>query len=147
MRLRNQPGCPCCGGSPGPGPGYPTGCVCVGTPLTVNLTSSGPCFDNFPPHSLTYGDHSTAYPGTAPAYLSNVVFPATAFGGPYQYWLECGASAFWYLRVTDVTAGTVGATLFAWSIGTGGSTCIPFHLGAGTIFPGGSPSCLVNVDG
>lgn len=149
MARKNQPGCPCCGSTTGPG--FPSGCACVNTPAILHITGSTNafCAGVFQDCDLTWQAapaNMVANGVPAMTYLSDQTFFDASSGDNIKWNLFC-ESTFVRLRRVYLSTGSADAVLYAWSIGTANNVCSPFGLnGDGFIYPGGNPGCKIYVN-
>jgi hypothetical protein len=142
---------------PPPPPPYATipGCSCSQIPATLQMSSSGPCYPgDFQAGTLQWGPTPSQFSSLglgANCFLSTQDFQEptqTPPSGRFRYTFGCTANFFSLSRVYEPTQFTQAyhdTTIYTWAIGLTGNSCSPFLLSNGTIYPGGSPNCLVVI--
>jgi hypothetical protein len=142
---------------PPPPPPYVTipGCSCSQVPVTLQMSSSGPCYSgDFQACTLEWGP-------TPPQFLAlglgtNCFLSTQDFQDPtqtppfglFRYTFGCTANFFSLSRVYEPNiygSAYHDAISYTWAIGVTGNSCSPFLLSNGTIYVGGNPSCLVVI--
>jgi hypothetical protein len=156
--IQNRQGCSTCGGVSPPPPPPPVtipGCSCNPIANPLNMTSSGPCYPgDFQACTLHYGPTPSQFSSLglgANCFLSTADFQDSTQNPPFglfRYTFGCTANFFSLSRVYEPTMFTQAyhdTTIYTWAIGLTGNQCSPFLLSNGTIYPGGSPNCLVVI--
>jgi hypothetical protein len=151
------------GGTTPPPPGVTgVGCGCNGgsagvTPTTVHLVVSGLPDPNLNNATLVYGPTPAQYQGlglAAANWFSTATFTDPNTTNVYSYVFGCPDGSYAlrkvYANYNNLGFGQVGGSLYTWSIGFGGNTCLtattPFSLETGAIYSGGSPQTVATVD-
>lgn len=139
------------GGGPGDGVGLP-GCACPIVPVHLYLVVDGPCGEGtFPPATFTYAETPPELTGLdlgSHCHLSDETYFDIYSGAPYRLHIGCNTVFLRLSRVYLPTGGggaTHDATIYTWSIGQPGNTCVPFAMTVGFIYPGGNPLCSVDL--
>jgi hypothetical protein len=142
---------------PPPPPPFATipGCSCSQIPVTLRMSSSGPCSPgDFQACTLQWGPTPSQFSALglgANCYLSTQDFQDVTQSPPFglfKYTFACTANFLSLGRVYEATPFSQAyhdTTIYSWAIGLTGNACSPFLLSNGTIYPGGNPNCLVVI--
>jgi hypothetical protein len=127
-------------------------CYCDAIPVTLTMSSSGPCVSgDFQDCTLqwvpTPSQFNTLSLGVN-CFLSTQDFTDPISGLQFRYTMGCSNNLLSISRVYEPTSSSEAyhdSTLYSWAVGASGNSCSPFLLSNGTIYPGGNPNCLVVI--
>jgi hypothetical protein len=130
-------------------------CFCTPIPATLTMTSADPeCnFQMFQSCTIQYAPTPAGFAALnlgANTFISTASFPDPIAGGAlFFYLLFCQGNQFSLTRLyleSPYGSPFRDGVLYTWLVGGSGNTCSPFHLDAGTAFPGSDASCFVTID-